>query len=373
MHTLNRELIEKRAEPLARDIEAGVFPDDQIIKKGKKDKKDEPSEVVAEKTALLDTDAVEVSPRSSAVPELLKAPEDAPDLEAGAYNIQDAKLKSELDAKLLIAEEVKEKVKVQIKGLQRELEMLLRDNDALPEEVRLTSEELTVDTDYFEQLQADAESAISEVHKECEYQAERALTLRNKITERMLSGLIVPEITLSSFDFADNTVSASHVSFVRSVRTKGLNDDVMQLIERSHKEIKDAVLKESRGALVDDESTVSNVATAKVTSLASMVAEAGKAQDEAPDEQPASAAARREMRRQRKKAILDHKKEEPKDNQDDPRDLEAIQRAEATIGDYKLKTSPDYHVPEDQHTDAAKKKLQMCLLEDSLVKNAPCL
>ena len=100
-----------------------------------------------------------------------------------------------------------------------------------------------------------------------------------------------------------------------------------------------------------------------------MVSEANKpeAKEEEKEEKSASAA-RREMRQQRKKAILEHKKEEPKDNQDDPRDVEALKIAQETIGDYKLKVSPDYHVPEDQHTDAGKKKLQMCLLEDSLVK-----
>ena len=36
VHSLDKDLIEKRAEPLARDIEAGVYPEDQVLKKEKK-------------------------------------------------------------------------------------------------------------------------------------------------------------------------------------------------------------------------------------------------------------------------------------------------------------------------------------------------
>jgi WD40 repeat protein len=377
VHALDKELIEKKAEPLALDIAAGVYPDDMALKTDKKKKEKKTEDAAADPaaatapaadaadSALLDTDAVQVSPRSTAVPELPKAPEDAPDLEAGAYNIQDAKLKSEMDAKLLIAEEVKDKVKVQIKGLQKEYELLLKENEGLPSEVRMTADEIMIDTEYFSQLKEEGEDALVEVHKECEYEAERAVTLRNKVTERMLSGLLVPEITLSAF----NTAANGPVSYVRSVRTRGLTGDIMELIETANKSIKDMVVKESRQLLNEDEGSVSS--STKVTSLANMVADAStksKGQEEKIEEHNASAAARREMRLQRKKGIQEHKKEEPKDNQDDQRDVEAIRLAESTIGDYKMKTSPDYEVSEEQHTDAAKKKLQMCLLEDSLVK-----
>ena len=351
------------------DIDAGVFPVDQILKKPKKDAavvmEAPEGETPAGATGLVDGDKVEVSPRSSALPDLPRAPEDAPDLSEGAYNIQDAKLKSELDAKLLIAQEVKDKVRVQIKGLQREYEQLLKENAGLPEGVRMSPEDIVVDVEYFDRLKKEGSEMLEEVHKECEYMSEKACKLRDKITQRMLDGLIVEEMTLSAFD--TSVKGGRSTSFVRSIRTQGLSGSVLELIEMAHKQMKDNVLRENHSSLDDNESDVSS---SKVMNLAKMVAEANRPEEkeEEKEEKSASAAARREMRKLRKKAILEHKKKEPKDNQDDPRDVEALRIAEETIGDYKLKVSPDYHVPEDKHTDAGKKKLQMCLLEDSLVK-----
>merc|ERR1719183_2053240 len=90
---------------------------------------------------------------------------------------------------------------------------------------------------------------------------------------------------------------------------------------------------------------------------------------EAP-EGPTSSAQQREMRRQwrqqRKQAILELEKAKPNDSYEDPQDVEAIAMAEATMGNYMLKTSDDYQVPENQRMNAEKKRRQMFLLEESM-------
>ena len=48
----------------------------------------------------------------------------------------------------------------------------------------------------------------------------------------------------------------------------------------------------------------------------------------------------------------------------DPQDVDAIAHAEATLGNYMLKTSDAYQVPENQRMNAEKKRRQMFLLED---------
>merc|ERR1712232_776446 len=47
-------------------------------------------------------------------------------------------------------------------------------------------------------------------------------------------------------------------------------------------------------------------------------------------------------------------------------DVEAIAHAEATLGNYMLKTSDSYQVPENQRMNAEKKRRQMFLLEESM-------
>lgn len=53
---------------------------------------------------------------------------------------------------------------------------------------------------------------------------------------------------------------------------------------------------------------------------------------------------------------------------EDPEEKKAIEEAWATFGDYKLKHSEDYQVPENQRVNFSKKKQQMVLLEGSIHK-----
>jgi hypothetical protein len=52
-----------------------------------------------------------------------------------AYSMEDAKLRSGVDAKRATAEEVKERVRQSVKVLRKEYEEAVRMNDALPVEV----------------------------------------------------------------------------------------------------------------------------------------------------------------------------------------------------------------------------------------------
>ncbi len=49
----------------------------------------------------------------------------------------------------------------------------------------------------------------------------------------------------------------------------------------------------------------------------------------------------------------------PDDKYEDPADLAAIEFAQENMGDYKLKTDPEYVVPEHLRINAEKKRRQM--------------
>jgi hypothetical protein len=53
---------------------------------------------------------------------------------------------------------------------------------------------------------------------------------------------------------------------------------------------------------------------------------------------------------------------------EDPEERKAIDEALATFGDYNLKQSHDYTVPENQRVNFSKKRQQMVLLEGSIHK-----
>lgn len=53
---------------------------------------------------------------------------------------------------------------------------------------------------------------------------------------------------------------------------------------------------------------------------------------------------------------------------EDPEDRKKIDIAIATYGDYKLKLSPDYIVPENQRINFSRQRQKMVLLEGSIHK-----
>ena len=370
IYSVDIEAITNSAESRWKDLDAGLFqPFDTNTAKMKAIDENQDESVAA---MISDTDAV-VSPRSAQAPTLASAPEDVADPAPDAYNIQDAKLKSEMDRQLISAEEVKDKTRVRIKGLQREFELLVSQNNNLPEAVRVTEDDLVVDKEYFATLKAEGEEMIAEVHRAREYESEMARTLVNKIRARLMKGLLVEDIRLSSFDYPNTGQSGNtDISSVNSIRTFALQPNTTAVIEQAKAEMKESLLHDTAHNLLEEDSAEINARAMNVAEMldAKMKKEKGEGDESKTLEElpAASQEARREMRRLRKLKLIEHKKEEPKDNEDDERDVNAINHASRTIGDYKLKYSSDYEVSEDEHVDASKKMVQMSLLEDSMVK-----
>ena len=390
--------VEDKALEIFKDVDAGVFGD-AIVKPPAKAgvvepsyltvlKSTDPSPAVQAAAALAAASSGDPAAVAVAVPaEVLTTPEllapvlphvtsDNENLElpAGAYSIQDAKLKSEEDAKLLTADALKEKIRLIVKTLQRDYQRVVENNAALPAEVRVPNSELTVDGDYFETLRTKGDLMVSEVHKENAYEAEKARRLREKITQHLMPELLVEEITLSSL-----SKTGRPRSLVKSLRTQGISPSVREICEKVRESIKEETLSQEdkaraearmlgagSGGAVSMEDFVAEDATADLHEGTGAGSKTGHGHDGTGH--GSGPAQRREMRRQRKLKLKEHLKQKPNENDDDPRDVAAIAHAEKTLGVYNLKSADDYEVPEGQRINAEKKKQQMALLEDSMVK-----
>ena len=75
---------------------------------------------------------------------------------------------------------------------------------------------------------------------------------------------------------------------------------------------------------------------------------------------------RKTLRAARKEELEAMMARKPDLGSEDPDDIAAIEHSQKHLGDYKLKTSKDYIVPEDQRVNAEKKRRQMVLLEESV-------
>src|SRR4029078_459843 len=75
---------------------------------------------------------------------------------------------------------------------------------------------------------------------------------------------------------------------------------------------------------------------------------------------------RKQARQERAVQLARLKAAKPDKNTDDPADVAAVQWAERNMGDYKLKSDPNYIVPESQRVNAERKRRQMVLLQESV-------
>jgi WD40 repeat protein len=119
---------------------------------------------------------------------------EADDVSSSSYSIQDAKLKSEEDAHRASAEDQKKRVRQSIMQLQKLYRGLIHENEQLPPDVRLTADQLQIDKELFESMAADSAGHLSEVHTKSAYNLERAILLRQQVTNALTSRLVVDEI-----------------------------------------------------------------------------------------------------------------------------------------------------------------------------------
>lgn len=386
------DLIQARAESLFKDIDAGVFGN-AIIKPQPLTPTIEPHYLTFVSTLIESVEKALFSVPSThphephmSVLEEARIEAEEKDITPGTYSIQDNRLKLEEDHRKVAALDLKGRVKASILALRRDYENIIRENDSIPEVARLSPDDLLVDKEYFEILGEQGRKMIEEVHKECEYESEKAEALLKKLTVRMMDGLLMEETALSAFYPPRGCRTPK--STVRCFRARSLDPAINDILVEVHKMVKVTELREAQirthetaqrkaneamdqlmNRLHNKDEEASSVVLAAAALAQLEFKEGAMTGSSAADliATESSLAARREKRIARKDGMKKHLAEKPNEDEDDIRDLNAIRLAEKTIGDYKLKCGEDYEVPEDQRSNAAKKLRQMAMLEESML------
>lgn len=282
------------------------------------------------------------------------------DMAPGAYSIEDAKLKSEEDHRKSAAEIKKDKIRTIVNKLRKEFEELRYHNEQLPEVIRLGPDDLMVDKAFFAGLREEGSRMIEETHQECEFIAEKALTLRKKIFERLMGDIVVEEMPLYG-------IRTKKPPKVMSLRTLGLSEDMQVALQSVHDSIRKE--EESISKAKVDAKLAEDLKESDLDAASSSVKNNSTADSHAKTDKKHThtGPSRRELRQKRILKLKTHDAEKPQENEDDPRDTEAIQHAEKTIGSFNLKSSEDYEVPEDNVVNALKKRRQMIMLEENMI------
>ncbi|KAL3666277.1 hypothetical protein V7S43_008528 [Phytophthora oleae] len=294
------------------------------------------------------------------------------------YTIEDAKLKSEADARARSTLSKQDSTRAVLTKMRTQLQELQAQDAALPLQSRVDSEEWEIDLDYGDLLTRQGDEACDEVRKELAFAVEKEELLLLKMRETYVGPLAVELLTLRAFE------SGLSVQSFRTMKMPGTLQKRLAEIHTADAAKKQSTVKgvgETRRASVLDimekdqplgeEFPLKEDERRMIMSHNEPAVGAGwtpghTVQEPASSKSVHGFEARKRLRTERKERLARWQSSKPGEDADDPRDVVAIAFAQRNMGDYKLKTAADYVVPEHQRVNAVKKLRQMALLEESL-------
>lgn len=284
------------------------------------------------------------------------------DVHSDAYSLEDERLKSDEDACRAAAERKKEVVRQVVLQMRRDFEELERENSTLSPEQRLDSNELIVDPAFVQTLEDKGEFLVEELRHEHLYESEKSKAQLKKLKDYFLNDLEKHTNCVMEGQSMRALLSPHQVG---SFRTAQLTGPLKQLLNQVHASMRGeehggVQLRMNSDQVIAAHHEIANTDTSTnyIADCAAKPLECGNRQS--------TLEWRKLMRAQRKAKLASLLQKKPAADTDDPRDLCAIERSKARLGDYKLKSTLDYEVPPDQQVNASKKRQQMMMLQENI-------
>lgn len=305
------------------------------------------------------------------------------------YSIQQAKLLAEEDHKRSLAEQKKAKVLEVIRGLREAYEDLKTKNEEKDEYTKLKPDEMCVDPEYNEMIKKRIDEELEETRKELAWDIENSYVLTRK-----LKNYVKDELIYDTFVVCGLGNPNLHV---KTFKLKKLSEYVWSNLDEIHKLIDE----ENRAQLSKDEENqplqislkkmgtqspdklgsptkkqvelkilTSGVAASKETKTETNKPQESKPKEEEEQQEPIKKGAKYEREKNKKdeeelrRLMEELKKTKPSQDSFDPDHMREINEAIEKLGDYKLKSSPDYIVPEEKRMNVSKKRKHMFLLKE---------
>jgi len=274
------------------------------------------------------------------------------------YSIQQAKLRTEEDHRLKLAEEKKQGVRKKIENLRGDFDTLFKQNEEQEEVIKVGNDDFNIDPEYFEMLLDRNANKIEETKKEVAWNIEYHTVRLNKLKNKFYDVL----------DFEKYTVKAMRTQhYVTTFRVPKMSEFLNKNIEAFRALIAKEVAAKENMDFDEDEDQMEDekveVKANKEVKKAAATVNPNKTEAEKKREE------RKIQREIRKKKIEKLVKKEAmiNSNEDVDKDPEIV-KAKQTYGMFNLKMSNEYEVPENMQINANKKRQQMVLLEGSIHK-----
>ncbi|XP_036303112.1 cilia- and flagella-associated protein 44 [Pipistrellus kuhlii] len=290
-------------------------------------------------------------------------PEDIEDPKA--YSIENARRKREHDKLMKEVEEMKAKKREQLKALRNQYLKLLEMNEELPKHMKFKRTDFNIDSKIRAEMNRKTAHKIQQVEKELAWEKEKHELGLKKLEKRFRDLLEGDTIVVHAIQSDHKITSYRLVKPSKYFKSKRLSqsDRRASKLERYEKEgagRKDS-LKETGGEMsVPEESIIEKGKLFRPKTLSQIMIDNQIVKTK---KLILKAERAHQKIQQRKKEWEELYKSKPADDYEDPKDVQAIKEAQVYMGDFNLKTAPDYKIPEHMRINAAKKEEELGQLD----------
>ncbi|XP_004436632.2 PREDICTED: cilia- and flagella-associated protein 44 [Ceratotherium simum simum] len=293
-------------------------------------------------------------------------PEDIEDPKA--YSIENARRKREHDKLMKEVEEIKAGKREQLKALRNEFWKLLEMNEELPKHMQFKRTDFDVDSKIRAEIDRKTVYKIHEVEKELAWEKEKhrlgLMKLQNRFRDSLESDMVVVHAIQSDHKISSyRLVKPSKYSRSKRASQSERRASKLERFEKEGAGRKDSQRDTGGSVSVPEESIIEKGKKFRPKTLSEIMVEN---QIEKTRKLMLKAERAQLKIQQRKKEWEELYKSKPVDDYEDPKDVQAIKEAQLYMGDFNLKTAPDYKIPEHMRINAAKKEEELGHL-DSMI------
>ncbi|KAM9089296.1 cilia- and flagella-associated protein 44 isoform 4-T7 [Megaptera novaeangliae] len=290
-------------------------------------------------------------------------PEDIEDPKA--YSIENARRKREHDKLMKEGEEIKAEKRERIEALRNQLQKLLQMNEELPKHMQFKRTDFDLDSKIRAEIDRKTANKIQRVEKELAWEKEKhqlgLMKLQNRFRDSLESDTIVVHAIQSDHKISSyRLVKPSKYSKSKRPSQSERRASKFERFEKEGTGRKDSQRDTGGSISVPEESIIEKGKKFRPKTLSEIMVEN---QIEKTRKLILKAERAQLKIQQRKKEWEDMYKSKPDDDYEDPKDVQAIKEAQLYMGDFNLKTAPDYKIPEHMRINAAKKKEELGYLD----------
>ena len=281
----------------------------------------------------------------------------ADDLPDSAYSFEASRAKQERDQVLAAAEKKREAVRKEIAHIRENFENIVPkiQKDTEPHLYNMQDSDLVIDLEFNHTWKQQEDELLEAVRQSCQYNSQYSKLLLGK-----LRGRYVTELQRMGPSLMEGQTIAALRSRqkVGSFRLAQVNRDMRLLLLQLHSNLRYEEQPEAEPITTNGLVPRDEARTAEPENTSVVCGRNAK--------RPSALESRKLLRLNRQAKLVAMAARRPSADTDDPRDVEAIKRAKAQLGDYKMKSEPSYEIAQTKQINTANKRRQMLLLQENI-------